>query len=112
MLIDTCARVDLISDINRERLRHVNYMRNHASAAHPNQNELSGQEMIAWLSNCLKSAITAQPEKAVIVTKQLLTNIRTVAIPENEIPVICADFDHFSTALAGRLFLDTVRHLM
>jgi len=97
-LIDTCARVDLISDINRERLRHVLYMRNHASAAHPNKNELSGQEMIAWLSNCLKAAITAQPEKAVIVTKQLLTNIRTVAIPEKEIPVICADFDHFSTA--------------
>ena len=29
------------------------------------RNELSGQEMIAWLSNCLKGAITAQPEKAV-----------------------------------------------
>jgi hypothetical protein len=97
VLIDTCARVDLISDVNRERLRHVNYMRNHASAAHPNQNELSGQEMIAWLSNCLRGAITAKPEKAVIVTKQLLTNIRTVAIPEKEIPVISADFDHFST---------------
>jgi hypothetical protein len=97
-LIDTCARVDLISDVNRERLRHVNYMRNHASAAHPNQNELSGQEMIAWLANCLKAAITAKPEKAVIVTKQLLTNIRTVAIPEKDFPVICADFDHFSTA--------------
>src|SRR5260370_20443389 len=26
VLIDTCARVDLISDINRERLRHVNYI--------------------------------------------------------------------------------------
>jgi hypothetical protein len=97
-LIDTCARVDLISDVNRERLRHVNYMRNHASAAHPNQNELSGQEMVAWLSNCLRCAITAKPETAVIVTKQLLTNIRTVLIPENDIPVIAADFDHFLTA--------------
>jgi hypothetical protein len=90
--------VDLISDVNRERLRHVNYMRNHASAAHPNQNELSGQEMIAWLANCLKAAITAKPEKAVIVTKQLLTNIRTVAIPEVDFPVICSDFDHFTTS--------------
>jgi hypothetical protein len=97
-LIDTCARVDLISDVNRERLRHVNYMRNHASAAHPNQNELTGQEMIAWLSNCLRAAITARPEKAVIVTKQLLTNIRTVLIPEKDIPVIAADFEHFATA--------------
>jgi hypothetical protein len=97
-LIDTCARVDLISDVNRERLRHANYMRNHASAAHPNQNELSGQEMIAWLSNCLRAAITARPEKAVIVTKQLLTNIRTVLILENDIPVIAVDFERFSTA--------------
>jgi hypothetical protein len=42
-LIDTCARVDLLTDVNRERLRHVNYMRDHASAAHPNQSELTGQ---------------------------------------------------------------------
>src|SRR5260221_966017 len=58
-LIDTCARVGLLTAVNRERLRHVNYMRNHASAAHPNQSELTGQEMIAWLSNCLRYAITA-----------------------------------------------------
>lgn len=67
-LIDTCARVDLLTDVNRERLRHVNYMRNHASAAHPNQSDLTGQEMIAWLSNCLRYAITAKPDHAVMAT--------------------------------------------
>lgn len=90
-LIDTCARVDLLSDVNRERLRHVNYMRNHASAAHPNQSELTGQEMVAWLSNCLRYAITAKPEHAVIATKQLLANIRTTLIPAKDIPVISID---------------------
>jgi hypothetical protein len=95
-LIDTCARVELLSDVNRERLRHVNYMRNHASAAHPNQSDLTGQEMTAWLSNCLRYAITAKPDHAVIVTKQLLTNIRAGAIPEADIPVIAADFDNFT----------------
>src|SRR5215472_17045724 len=79
-LIDTCARVGLLTDVNRERLRHGNYMRNHASAAHPNQSELTGQEMVAWLSNCLRYAITAQPDHSVIATKQLLTNIRTTLI--------------------------------
>src|ERR1035437_3618850 len=68
------------------------------SAMSPARSELSGKEMIAWLANCLKAAITAKPEKAVIVTKQLLTNVRTVAIPEEDFPVICADFEHFSTA--------------
>jgi hypothetical protein len=95
-LIDTCARVDLLSDVNRERLRHVNFMRNHASAAHPNQSELTGAEMVAWLSNCLKYAITAKPDHAVIATKQLLTNIRTTLIPEKDIPVIAIDLQKFS----------------
>ncbi len=96
-LIDTCERVELLTAVNRERLRHVNYMRNHASAAHPNQSELTGQEMIAWLSNCLRYAIIAKPDHAVIVTKQLLNNVRTVLIPEADIPVIAADFDKFTT---------------
>jgi hypothetical protein len=96
-LIDTCERVELLTAVNRERLRHVNYMRNHASAAHPNQSELTGQEMTAWLSNCLRYAIIAKPDHAVIVTKQLLNNVRTVLIPEADIPVIAADFDKFTT---------------
>lgn len=96
-LIETCARVDLLSDVNRARLCHVNFMRNHASAAHPNQSELTGPEMVSWLSNCLRYAITAKPEHAVVVTQQLLTNVRTVLIPANEIPIIAADFEHFST---------------
>jgi hypothetical protein len=96
-LIDTCARVDLLTDVNRERLRHVNYMRNHASAAHPNQSKLTGEEMIAWLSNCLRCAITAKPDVAVIATKQLLTNIRNILIPANDIPVIARDFEKFTT---------------
>ncbi len=96
-LIDTCARVDLLSDVNRERLRHVNFMRNHASAAHPNQSELTGEEMIAWLSNCLRYAITAKPEHAVIATKQLLMNIRTTLILAKDIPIIAIDLEKFST---------------
>jgi hypothetical protein len=95
-LIDTCARVGLLTDVNRERLRHVNYMRNHASAAHPNQSELTGQEMVAWLSNCLRYAITAKPDHAVVATKQLLTNVRGILIPDKDIPVIAADFQKFT----------------
>jgi hypothetical protein len=96
-LIDTCARVGLLSDVNRERLRHVNFMRNHASAAHPNLSDLTGQEMTAWLSNCLRYAITAKPDRAVIITKQLLTNIRGGLIPRKDIPVIAADFANFTS---------------
>jgi hypothetical protein len=80
-LLEACRRIGLISDVNYKRLEHVNYMRNHASSAHPNENELDGHEIVGWLSNCLRHAITAEPEHSVIKVKMLLENIRTQVIP-------------------------------
>ena len=87
-LITTCARVGLINEVNRERLLHVNYMRNHASAAHPNQNDLSGAELVAWLKNCLRYAITATPDATALEIQRLLHNLRSKAIPGEDVLLI------------------------
>ena len=91
-LLEACRRIGLLSDVNYERLEHVNYMRNHASAAHPNDNDIDGYEMLSWLSVCLKHAITAKPDHSLIAVKQLLANIRTTVIPATDYPVIGTDF--------------------
>lgn len=91
-LLETCRRIGLLSDVNYQRLIHVNYMRNHASAAHPNDNDIDGHEMLGWLSVCLKHAITAKPDHSMIAVKQLLTNIRTSDIPEEDYAVIGHEF--------------------
>jgi hypothetical protein len=91
-LLETCRRIGLLSDVNYQRLTHVNYMRNHASAAHPNGNDIDGHEMLGWLSVCLKHAITAKPDHSMIAVKQLLTNIRTTTIPSEDYPIIGKDF--------------------
>jgi hypothetical protein len=67
-------------------------MRNHASAAHPNDNDIDGHEMLGWLSVCLRHAITAKPDHSLIAVKKLLNNIRTAVIPADDYPVIGADF--------------------
>lgn len=90
-LLEACRRIGLLSDVNYRRLEHINYMRNHASSAHPNDNDIGGHEMVGWLSNCLKYAILATPEHSVIQMKMLLDNIRTEAIPEADFVVIGAD---------------------
>jgi hypothetical protein len=90
-LLDACARIGLLSDVNRERLRHVNYMRNHASAAHPNQIDLNGAEMIGWLSNCLRCAITAKPDVAVLQTQRLLLTVREHPIEARDASLLAAD---------------------
>ncbi len=90
-LLEACRRIGLLSDVNYARLEHVNYMRNHASAAHPNENDLDGYEMLSWLATCLRRAITAEPDHSVISMKQLLTNIRSESIPATDIPLIGSD---------------------
>lgn len=90
-LLEICRRIGLISDITFKRLEHVNYLRNHASAAHPNENEISGHEMLALLDNCLRYAITAKPDHSVIQIKQLFANIRTKEIPKEDFEMIGGD---------------------
>lgn len=90
-LLETCRRIGLLSDVNFQRLFNVNYMRNHASAAHPNDHEIESFEILGWLQVCLRCAITAEPDHSVISVKRLLDNIRTVAIPEHDMPAISVD---------------------
>ncbi len=90
-LLEICRRIGLISDINYKRLENVNYLRNHASAAHPNDNSVSGIEMLSLLESCLKYAIVAKPDHSVIVLKQLFDNLRTKVIPTDDFSLIGED---------------------
>ncbi|MEQ1530736.1 MAG: hypothetical protein ABL925_15585 [Methylococcales bacterium] len=91
-LLEACRRIGLLSDVNYQRLANVNFMRNHASAAHPNDNDIDGFEMLGWLSVCLKYAITAKPDHSLIAVKQLLNNIRNNVIPSTDYSIIGTDF--------------------
>ena len=93
-LLEISRRIGLINDVNFSRLNQVNYLRNHASSAHPNSNDISGIEMLSLLETCLRYAITAQPDHSVIRIKQLLENIRRNEIPEEDFSVIGSDLSN------------------
>jgi len=90
-LLEICRRIGLVNDLNFSRLEHVNYLRNHASAAHPNENEITGHEMISLLENCLRYAITAAPDHSVIQLKLLFENLRSKKIQDEDFSVIGND---------------------
>lgn len=87
-LLEICRRIGLLNDINHKRLETVNYFRNHASAAHPNEHELSGHELISMLENCIRYAIHYEFDNSVIQVKRLFENIRTEKIDTTDIPLI------------------------
>lgn len=113
-LLEICRRIGLINDVNHKRLAQVNYFRNHASAAHPNEHEISGIEILSYLEHCIKYAILSKPDHSVIQVKRLLDNIRVNIIPPADFQVIGSDLqkqpqeriDDFVASIFG-LFCDT-----
>lgn len=95
-LLEACRRIGLISDVNYKRLENINYMRNHISAAHPNDEQIDGFEILAWLRVCLRHAITAEPDHSVVSIKRLLGNIRTEVIPIDDFVIIGQDLERQS----------------
>jgi len=83
-LIKGAHEIGLISDLGFKHLDYVRYMRNWASAAHPNQNEITGLQLISMLETCVIEVITLPLSNVVADIKQLLANIKTNKISETE----------------------------
>ena len=47
-LIQGARNIGLISELGLKHLDYIRYMRNWASAAHPNQNQLTGLSLVSW----------------------------------------------------------------
>lgn len=79
-LIRGAKEIGLISDLGFKHLEYVNYMRNWASAAHPNNSEISGLQLVSWLETCVKEVITLPISNVTIRIKQLLLGIKNTSI--------------------------------
>ena len=65
-LIEGCRDIGIISALAKRHMDYIRDMRNHASAAHPNQNEIHGIQLSGWLQTCLEEVIVREPEAPAI----------------------------------------------
>lgn len=84
-------RIGFIDDIGFKTLEHMNYLRNHSSAAHPNINELSGIKLVSLLEDGIKYGILLEPDVSVVDIKQLFENIRKYEISIEDIDCMAED---------------------
>ena len=83
-LIKGAKEIGLISELGFKHLEYINYMRNWASAAHPNQNEITGLQLVSWLETCVKEVITLPISNITIRIKQLLVGVKNTSISEQD----------------------------
>lgn len=83
-LILGAKEIGLVSQIGYKHLDYIRYMRNWVSAAHPNQNEITGLQLISWLETCLKEVIGLPLSTATVEIKRLLANVRAQSIQASD----------------------------
>ena len=95
-LVYGSKEIGLISELGFKHLDYIRFMRNWASAAHPNQNELSGLQLVAWLETCIKEVISLPLSNAAVEIKKLLSNIKSNSVSEAEAKEIAPFFVNLS----------------
>lgn len=102
-LIQGAKEIGLISDIGYRLLDNIKFMRNWASAAHPNQNELTGLQLIEWLETCIREVISLPLSNLTIQIGKLLRNIKANILDEAEAQTISNFFCELTSEKANSL---------
>jgi hypothetical protein len=87
-LITGCKETGIIGEVGFKHLDYIRDMRNHASAAHPNHNEVTGLQLAAWLQTCVREVLGKEPEGAAFEVRRLLKSLREELLSESEVPHI------------------------
>ncbi len=102
-LIRGCLQTGILSDIGYRHLDYIRDMRNWTSAAHPNQNQLTGLQLVSWLQTCIREVVGKEPSPSAIKVKQLLSNIRAHALAPSDVDPIKQNIALLPPDLAGSL---------
>lgn len=98
-LIKGCKDTGIITEIGYKHLDYIRDMRNHASAAHPNHNDLDGLQLSSWLQTCIKEVLAKEPEGPVLEVKRLINNLRNNKLSKKDLPPIRSNIEMLPTDL-------------
>lgn len=106
-LIDTCRKLEIISDILHEKLKHILYMRNNIGASHPNGENIRTLELLGWLETCVKDVIDDNPSEAALFVQQLIVNLKNenLTLDEARLEQIQENLQKQNTRISGNLLV-------
>ena len=76
VLLDTCRKLELISDTTYKKLKHILDMRNDVGISHPNNNSINAFELMGWLQTCVTEVLNEKPSEAALQVQSFVSNLR------------------------------------
>jgi hypothetical protein len=102
-LVRGCHKTGIINETGFRHLDYIRNMRNHASAAHPNQNQITGLQIIGWLEACILEVLAREPSGSLVEVGRLLNSIREHTLTDADIPPIVTSLPQLPIELSASL---------
>lgn len=81
VLLDTCRKLELISDTTYKKLKHILDMRNDIGISHPTNYTINAFELLGWLQTCIQDVLNDQPTEAAIQVQAFIQNLKSYTTP-------------------------------
>jgi hypothetical protein len=75
VLVNTCKKIEIISDVVALKLHHIQTMRNDIGASHPSTYSINAFDLLAWLQTCVQDILNEKPSEAAIQIKAFFDNL-------------------------------------
>jgi hypothetical protein len=105
VLLDTCRKLELISDTTYKKLKHILDMRNDIGISHPNTYAINAFELLGWLQTCVSEVLNDNPTEAALQVQNFISNLRhqTTPLEHTAVQGIGARFAQLPSHLCGSL---------
>lgn len=81
VLLDTCRKLELISDTTYRKLKHILDMRNDTGISHPNSYSINAFELLGYLQNCVQDVLNENPTAAALQVQGFIANLKSLTSP-------------------------------
>ncbi len=76
VLLDTCKKLELLSDVVYKKLSYILTMRNEVAASHPSVESIGAYELLGWVQTCVKDVLQDKPSESALKIKAFIENIK------------------------------------
>lgn len=105
VLLDTCRKLELISDTTYKKLHHILEMRNDVGISHPTTYTINAFELLGWLQTCVNDVLNDRPTEAALQVRSFIENLktRTDAIDQATLKGLEGKINQLPSHLCGNL---------
>lgn len=75
-LLNTCKKLELISETTYKKLAHILDMRNDIGISHPTNYTINAFELMGWFQTCIQDVLQDMPSDSAIQVKAFIENLK------------------------------------